>query len=140
VIGCQQKTVVRPLTNGQVAQRKRRENEKCQRSQSNRHLALAVPSFTVNDLGRRPLDQGWDIHASRARWNDVEKLASYVDEQRRNIGVEDDTPEPVDVGSLTPEQRELFDSYIGTYRRILGWTSEPPHVLTATTSGHGRVR
>jgi hypothetical protein len=54
------------------------------------HPNSVLPLITVDDLGRRPLDLGWDIHASRARWNDIDKMASYVDEQKRDDGIEDD--------------------------------------------------
>jgi hypothetical protein len=104
------------------------------------HPNSVLPLITVDDLGRRPLDLGWNIHASRARWDDIHKITSYVDEQKRDDGIEDDKPEPVDLDSLTPQQRELFDSYIDTYRRILANEQVQQQLLNIDgTAGCGKT-
>jgi hypothetical protein len=83
------------------------------------HPNNEIPLMTLDDLGRRPLDLGWDIHASRMRWDNIDKLASYLDGQKRDEEIKDDVPDPVDINSLNSQQRVLFDSYINTYQKIL---------------------
>ena len=104
------------------------------------HPNSSIPAFTLDDIGRRPLDVGWDIHASRARWNDIDKMASFLDEQRRTDAISDDTPDPVDVESLTPEQHFVFTSYVHTYRRILAGEDVRPQLLNVDgTAGCGKT-
>lgn len=53
--------------------------------------------------------------------NDIEKMASYVDEQRRNEGIEDNQ------WALEALHHDLFNSYIlDTYRRILAHEQGQP--------------
>jgi hypothetical protein len=67
-------------------------------------------------------------------------MASYVDEQKRDDGIEDDKPEPVDLDSLTPQQRELSDSYIDTYRRIMVDEQVQQQLLNIDgTAGCGKI-
>lgn len=43
----------------------------------------ALPIFDLEDLERRPIDDGWDLDASRDHWEHVDRMASYIANQRR---------------------------------------------------------
>ena len=50
-----------------------------------------TPLYGVDDLGRRLIDDVWDIEASRANWHDVDLLSSWIDEQKRGSGTRNRT-------------------------------------------------
>ena len=104
------------------------------------HPNAAIPVFTVDDLGRRLLDIGWDIHASHTQWNDIDKMASYLNEQKCDKGIEDDRLELVDIGWLTPEQRVIFDTFVNTYRSIIADEEVQQQLLNVDgTAGCGKT-
>ena len=42
-----------------------------------------IPLYDTDDIGRRPIDDGWDIDAFRRSWDNVNLLSSWIDEQKR---------------------------------------------------------
>jgi hypothetical protein len=71
-----------------------------------------IPLYNASDVGRRPIDDGWDIDAAHGRWNNINLLSSWIDEQKCEAHQpEDDTPQ-IDVGTLEAEQRTIFNDYI----------------------------
>ncbi|KAF5331234.1 hypothetical protein D9611_013064 [Ephemerocybe angulata] len=86
-----------------------------------------VPAFTFDDLGRRPLDDGWDLDESRNRWDNVDKMRKYVDEEKRVEQVVEERGH-MDITKLSPEQRVIFDQFMGIYEQILDGT-EPGQIL-----------
>ncbi|KAF8502071.1 hypothetical protein F5888DRAFT_1608152, partial [Russula emetica] len=67
-------------------------------------------------------------------------MSSYIDEQKRDDGIEDDTPDPVDLASLTPQQWQLFGSYVDTYHRILADEQVQQRLLNIDgTAGCGKT-
>ena len=64
-----------------------------------------IPLYDACDVGHRPIDDGWDIDAAHGRWNNINLLSSWIDEQKREaLQPEDDTPW-IDVNMLEAEQR-----------------------------------
>lgn len=53
------------------------------------HPNVPIPQFDVSDLGRRPIDDGWDLQNSRQRWNDIESVSSWIDEKKRDTPMGD---------------------------------------------------
>ena len=98
-----------------------------------------IPLYGTEDIGRRPLDDSWDIDASRARWNDVNLLSSWIEEQKREEQQQDDVP-PIDLSTLEGEQRVIFDEYMDAYAKILV-DEEPPQMLLNIdgTAGCGKT-
>jgi ATP-dependent DNA helicase PIF1 len=98
-----------------------------------------IPLYGVHDLGRRPVDDGWDIEASRAKWNDVNLLSTWIDEQKREAH-EQEGPPLIDIDTLEGEQRAILDEYVDAYRRILQG-EKPPQVLLNIdgTAGCGKT-
>ena len=78
-----------------------------------------IPLYGACDVGRRPIDDGWDVDAARGRWNDIDLLSSWIEEQKRDAPQHEyDTPR-VNIDSLEPEQKLLCDKYISAYSDIL---------------------
>ena len=68
------------------------------------------------DVGRRPIDDGWDVNEARGRWNEINLLSSWIDEQKHEAPHrEDDTPQ-IDVNTLEAEQH---DKFVSVYSDIL---------------------
>jgi hypothetical protein len=104
------------------------------------HPHSTVPTFSFADLGKRPLDIGWDINATRGCWNEIEKMARYLDELKRDDAVADNAPDPVDLDSLTPEQCVIFEGYVETYHCILRGDDVHPRLLNIDgTAGCGKT-
>ncbi len=104
----------------------------------------ALPEFDSSDLGRRPIDDGWNIEEAHERWNDIDKMASYIAEQRRLAGDEFNNEEEstveVDVSTLEQEQKDIFDLYLSTYKQILqGENVEPTLLNIDGTAGCGKT-
>ncbi len=104
----------------------------------------ALPEFDSSDLGRRPIDTGWNIEEAHERWNDIDKMASYIAEQRRLAGEEFNNEEEstveVDVSTLEQEQKDIFDLYLSTYKKILqGENVEPTLLNIDGTAGCGKT-
>ncbi|KAJ3525773.1 hypothetical protein NMY22_g10434 [Coprinellus aureogranulatus] len=113
------------------------------------------PVYGLGDLGQRPLDDGWDLEASRARWNDVNLMASYIHEERRNQRdnpnegqeeEEQDDPEEEDEGpderaaKLVPEQRAVYDAFVQAYTQILEGEEPNQQLLNIDgTAGCGKT-
>ena len=90
-----------------------------------------IPLYDACDVGRRPIDDGWDIDAAHGRWNNINLLSSWIDEQKCEAPQpEDDTPR-IDVNTLEAEQRTIFDKYITAYSNILAGNenNDPPQML-----------
>ncbi len=102
-----------------------------------------LPEFDASDLGRRPIDDGWNIDEAHHRWQDIDKMASYIADQRRLAGEElnnDEEAIEVDVGTLEQEQKVIFDYYIAAYRRILQGEQVNPSLLNIDgTAGCGKT-
>jgi len=98
-----------------------------------------IPLYGVTDLGRRPIDDGWDTEVSRANWNDVDLMSSWIDEQKREAQEQEIAP-PIDINTLEGEQRAILEEYVNTYRRILEG-EEPPQLLLNIdgTAGCGKT-
>lgn len=104
------------------------------------HPNTEIPSFTVDDLGRKPLNVGWNIHASCSRWNNVDKMASYLNEQKHDELIEDNIPESVDLESLMVEQHHIFNIYVETYGQILVDEGVRPQLFNIDgTAGCGKT-
>jgi SpoVK/Ycf46/Vps4 family AAA+-type ATPase len=100
-----------------------------------------IPLYGVDDLGRRPIDDGWDIEASRVNWNDINLLSSWIDEQKKEAQEQEIIP-PVDITTLEDEQRAILEEYMNAYKRILGdEVEEPPQLLLNIdgTAGCGKT-
>lgn len=101
-----------------------------------------IPIFEHGDIGNRPLDQGWDPSAGRSRWQDVNQMAGYIQEQKRARGVDADEEMGgmVDVDTLAVEQRAVYDAYVDAYRQILDGHEVPPlHLNIDGTAGCGKT-
>lgn len=83
----------------------------------------AVPVYDLDDLGRRPLDDGWDLDASRARWDHVDRMASYLANKRReeagNANEIAEETAPIELGTLEDEQRRILERFVAVYMAIL---------------------
>ncbi|KAF5336454.1 hypothetical protein D9611_006665 [Ephemerocybe angulata] len=78
-----------------------------------------IPMFGLDDLGKRPLDDGWDLDASRNRWNDVTSMQTWIQEQKREYVYQADEEDLKDPDTLAPEQRVIYDQYVDAYAQIL---------------------
>ncbi|KAM5545625.1 hypothetical protein V8D89_000663, partial [Ganoderma adspersum] len=104
----------------------------------------ALPTFDASDLGHRPVDQGWDVDEARARWANVDHMASYIADQRREAAEEvesnDDMAAPIDVETLEQEQLAVFQRFIETYTKILQQEPvEPMRLNIDGTAGCGKT-
>ncbi|KAM5545681.1 hypothetical protein V8D89_000719 [Ganoderma adspersum] len=104
----------------------------------------ALPTFDASDLGHRPVDQGWDVDEARARWANVDRMASYIADQRREAAEEvesnDDMAAPIDVETLEQEQLAVFQRFIETYTKILQQEPvEPMQLNIDGTTGCGKT-
>lgn len=95
-----------------------------------------LPTFDDADIGRRPVDNGWDLAAARGRWTDVGLMASYIAKQRRLEGeqgaVDDGNTQPVDIETLAMEQRKVFDRFVETYEQIVNGVEDQPVIIDAS--------
>lgn len=98
-----------------------------------------LPLYGIDDLGQRPIDDGWDIEVSRASWNDVELLSSWIDEQKREAQELEIIP-PIDITSLEGEQRVILEEYVDAYSKILQGEDPPQLLLNVDgTAGCGKT-
>ncbi|KAF9536267.1 hypothetical protein CPC08DRAFT_590772, partial [Agrocybe pediades] len=103
---------------------------------------MDVPLYGADDLGKRPIDDGWDIHAARQKWNDVNLMSSWIDEQKRerSQGQDDIQATNIVIGTLENEQRAIFDKFINQYRSILDGETPPQVLLNIDgTAGCGKT-
>ena len=71
-----------------------------------------IPIYGVDDLGLRPIDDGWEIEASRANWNDINLLmSSWIDEQKK---------EAQERLLSTLLLLAILENYVNAYKKILG--------------------
>ncbi|KAJ7434964.1 hypothetical protein B0H11DRAFT_1756738, partial [Mycena galericulata] len=105
------------------------------------HPNAAIPRFDVSDLGTRPLDAAWDVNAARTRWNDVDQMGTYLDQQRRESGaIINAEPDPIDLATLANEQRAIFENYVSAYSKILAGEAIPQMLLNIDgTAGCGKT-
>lgn len=107
------------------------------------HPNVQIPQYNASDLGRRPIDDGWDLEVSRQRWNSIESLSTWLDEKKREAPVEDnemDNGAPIDITTLEDEQRTIYEGYIDTYRRILAGEAVEQVLLNIDgTAGCGKT-
>ena len=98
-----------------------------------------IPLYGVDDLGRRSIDDGWDIEASRANWHDVDLLSSWIDEQKREAQEQEIVP-PIDITTLEGEQWAILEEYVNAYKEILE-DKEPRQLLLNVdgTAGCGKT-
>lgn len=103
----------------------------------------AVPQFDLRDLGRRPIDEGWDIHAAHTRWMDVDKMATYLIEQRRILGALEGPSEElvrIPLETLEVEQRNVLDRCIDMFLRTMqGSVVSPLRANIDGTAGCGKT-
>ncbi len=103
----------------------------------------ALPNFDASDLGHRPIDNAWNPDESRARWANVDRMASYIADKRRETAGQDAALEdeaPVDINTLEEEQRVVYDRFVDTYRAILdGDNVEPLRLNIDGTAGCGKT-
>lgn len=81
-----------------------------------------MPVFGFDDLGRRPIDESWDVDVARSRWPNVHCMATYLQEQKRTYTAPDEDDlahSEFNLESLAEEQRRIFDIYVDTYQKIL---------------------
>ena len=81
-----------------------------------------LPEFSVDDLGNRPVDNAWDPNSAHARWQNIDRMASYIQDEKRIEGQptnDNDNDVPIDPDSLSPEQRDIYDLFIQTYQQLL---------------------
>ncbi|KAJ7592172.1 hypothetical protein C8J56DRAFT_886886 [Mycena floridula] len=81
----------------------------------------ALPEYGITDLGNRPLDLGWDMDEAHRKWNDIDSMASYINNQKQLAGFEFDDKdlEPINSGTLSGEQKVIFDRYVHLFQSIL---------------------
>ena len=102
-----------------------------------------VPMYVPEEIGQRPIDDGWDLEASRARWKYISEMPTWFEmkDKRyyRNEVTQDDL-KSVNIDTLVPEQRKLLDVFTGTYAKILAGES-PPQILMNIdgTAGCGKT-
>lgn len=111
-----------------------------------------LPRYGLEDLGLRPLDDGWDTEEAYTRYDHVDKIASYIQDQRRLAATSDGAEADAQAedlatlrakctpDSLNVEQRAIFDIYEDTYRRILDREDVPQQLLNIDgTAGCGKT-
>ncbi|KAJ7769637.1 hypothetical protein DFH07DRAFT_714431, partial [Mycena maculata] len=105
------------------------------------HPNAAIPRFDDSDLGTRPLDAAWDVNAARTRWNDVDQMGTYLDQQRRESGaIINGQPNPVNLTTLANEQRAIFEEYVAVYSKILAGEAVPQLLFNIDgTAGCGQT-
>ena len=87
-----------------------------------------IPLYGTDDIGRRPIDDGWDIDASRARWNDINLMSPWIDEQKCEAPQQQEDAPLIDINTLEGEQKAIFDEYMDAYKKIL-LDENPPQML-----------
>jgi ATP-dependent DNA helicase PIF1 len=99
-----------------------------------------IPLYGLDDIGRRPFDDSWDINASRTQWNDVNLLSSWIDERKREAQRQHDTSHAINIGSLHHEQRVIFDQYMDAYSKSLLGEHSPQLLFNMDgTAGCGKT-
>jgi ATP-dependent DNA helicase PIF1 len=105
-----------------------------------------IPLRGTDDIGRRPIDDRWDIDASRTSWNDVNLLSSWIEEQKSSDAPQrqqqrrQQQQQEIDIGTLAGEQRVIFDEYMDTYRKILSDENSPQMLFNIDgTAGCGKT-
>lgn len=103
-----------------------------------------LPVYDFDDIGRRPLDDGWDIAASRNLWQNIDLMASYIANKRReNAGDMDQHGEdgmPLELDTLQQEQRQIFDRFVEVYMAVLNGEDIPQMRLNIDgTAGCGKT-
>jgi hypothetical protein len=91
----------------------------------------AIPLYAACDVGRRPVDDGWDIDTARGRWNNIDLLSSWIDEQKREAPLHEDDAPRININTLEAEQRTICDKYVAAYSEILTRreNNDPPQTL-----------
>ncbi|KAJ3505917.1 hypothetical protein NLJ89_g7163 [Agrocybe chaxingu] len=103
------------------------------------HPNQDIPLYGADDLGRRPIDDGWDLEASRQQWNNVEAMATWIDEKKRE-GHQQDNAQQIDINTLENEQRVIYDEYVNAYREILAGNDCPQQLFNIDgTAGCGKT-
>jgi hypothetical protein len=99
-----------------------------------------IPLYGTDDLGRRPLDDGWDIQAARQRWANVNLLSTWIDQQKREAAENVDNSPNIDINTLAGEQRAVFDAYVNVYSKILNGEKVPQMLFNIDgTAGCGKT-
>lgn len=102
---------------------------------------VQIPQYTADDLGRRPIDDGWNMDNAHTRWENIDSLASYIGDQRKASPVNDGTIEDVDETSLIDldtlegEQRQVFDCFIDNYKAVLSGDNPPASCMQINIDG-----
>ncbi|OBZ69805.1 hypothetical protein A0H81_10549 [Grifola frondosa] len=65
-----------------------------------------LPTFEAGDLGRHPIDEGWDLNEAHTRWADIETMASYIADRRR---VDTESPDE-NLGETTPVDITMLEA------------------------------
>lgn len=80
-----------------------------------------LPTFDISTLGQRPLDNAWDPEAAYQRWENIPQMAGYIADERRMTGEPQFQHDNVaiDVTTLAPEQRTIYDKFVKDYTMIL---------------------
>ena len=105
----------------------------------------SLPAFTKDDIGHRPLDDGWDLLAAHQQWENVNRMAAYITEQKREIeeqhGLQDNEGNTlVDLSTLADEQKQVFDRFVDAYKATLDGTVLPSLRLNIDgTAGCGKT-
>lgn len=106
------------------------------------HPNAEIPAYDTSDLGRRPIDDGWDLEASYARWNDVPAMSVWIDERKREAGQhqQTDTGAPIDPNTLEDEQRLIYNKYVEAYTKIIaGEDAQRVLINVDGTAGCGKT-
>jgi len=90
-----------------------------------------IPLYGAADLGRWLMDDSWDIHASHERWNNINLLSSWIDEQKHEAPQQQDDMPRIDISTLEAEQWTIYDEFMAAYSEILtaGEDDNPPQKL-----------
>jgi hypothetical protein len=99
-----------------------------------------IPLYGTDDLGRRPLDDGWDIHAARQRWANINMLSTWIDQQKREAAENVDQLPLININTLAGEQRAVFSTYVDAYSKILNGENLPQLLFNIDgTAGCGKT-
>ncbi|OBZ66500.1 hypothetical protein A0H81_13517 [Grifola frondosa] len=104
----------------------------------------ALPTFDASNLGKRPIDDGWNPDDSRSHWQYIDQMASYIANERRvglggGQGVNSHSVQ-IALETLEPEQRQVFDRYVNGYMQILQGEVVPQMCLNIDgTAGCGKT-
>ena len=100
----------------------------------------AIPLYAPEDIGRRPMDDGWDLEASRARWEHINQMSTWIDTMKKETPYHVDDLPNVNINSLTQEQRKVLEVFTETYTKILAGESPPQFLLNIDgTAGCGKT-